>query len=81
MQIQRSELMEHMEFRLRSYSCEASEIGLRPGIIWPQEITVPGLGNGNKFYRARIIWAADGDFGGQVYRQLHGCLSLTIFND
>jgi len=81
MRIQRSELMQHEEFRLISYSCEASEIGLRPGQEWPREVEVPGLGNGHPFVARRDIVQGGDDFGGRVYMQLLGCLTLTIFND
>lgn len=80
MLIRREELMQHEHFRLISYSAEASELGLRPG-QWPREVRVPGLGNGQPFYARREIVADSGEFGGLVYMQSMGCLSITIFND
>lgn len=80
MQIRLEELMRHEEFRLISYSGEASELGFPVG-WWPHEVTVPGLGNGQPFHVRRDIVTPDGEFGGRVYKQLMGCLTLTIFND
>lgn len=81
MLIRLEELQKHMEFRLISYSAEASELGLRPGQEWPREVRVPGLGNGQPFYARRQIVMGENEFGGLVYRQAMGCLELTIFND
>lgn len=79
MQVDRSKLQSHMEHRLQSYSAEASELGLPVG-EWPQEIVVPGLGNGQPFRPMKVLYAGD-EFGGLVYRQVFGCLNLTVFND
>ena len=81
MLIWKEELTSHMEFRLLSYSAEASELGIRPGEQWPMEVQVPGLGNGHKFIARRDIVTPSGDFGGRVFTQSLGCLTLTIFND
>jgi hypothetical protein len=79
-QVLKSRLQSHMQFRLISYSAEASELGIRPGEAWPSELEVVGVGNGHKFYPMRKIMV-NGEFGGVVYRQRHGCVDLTIFND
>jgi hypothetical protein len=74
-------LQSHMQYRLISYSAEASELGIRPGQGWPSELDVPGVGNGHKFYPIKRIMLPGGDLGGVVYWQRHGCVQLTIFND
>lgn len=80
MRINFNELTPHEHFRLRSYSTEASDLGWSAGQEWPLELTVPGLGNGQPFV-ARERIDNHGEFGGVIYRQSMGCLSITVFND
>lgn len=63
-----------------SYSAEASELGLPVG-RWPDKIHVDGLGNGQPFVPLRVIRQGEDGIGAVVYKQLFGCLDLTIFND
>jgi hypothetical protein len=81
MRVEHRELMQHLHCGLRSYSAEASELGLRPGMSWPSEIVVPGIGNGLAFLPRRDILSNSGEFQGRVYRQGLNFLELTIFND
>jgi hypothetical protein len=60
---------------LYRYSCEASEIGLRPGVF--PKVLKTTLGNGQPFDREPGI--TRGDF--VRYLQRYGCISLTVFND
>ncbi|MEX3635928.1 hypothetical protein [Paraburkholderia sp. BR14320] len=67
----RAEQLEHHD--LYSYTAEASELGWRPGYV--PEVLGTDMGNGQPF---RLAHADAQRF---MYRQLFGCISLTVFND
>ena len=78
--VDKNKLMAHMRYRLINFSAEASELGWPVG-EWPRTIKVPGVGNGHVFHAARKLMQGEGDLGGIVYRQLLGCVEVTVFND
>lgn len=60
------------------YFTDASTLGLPPG-QWPGRIATE-LGNRQPFVFVRLV--NDGDSASAaIYRQLCGCVNLTVFND
>lgn len=61
------------EFNIHEFVVEASELKLAPG-DWPEAISTD-MGNGLDFIRQSL------NDERAVYRQLCGCIDLTILND
>lgn len=60
-----------------SYVVDASELGLKPG-EWPGVLDFgTDFGNGQLF----LLDRAAGVNAGAKYKQVLGCLTLTVFND
>lgn len=57
---------------------EASTLGFKPG-EWPTSLTTD-LGNGHDFKRVNVD-IKGGECRSVTYRQLFGCISLTVLND
>lgn len=63
-----------IEDSVHRFSAEASDLGLRPGVV-PKTINVNNTGNGRPFLIQRV---SEGKF---EYKQEFGCATLTIYND
>lgn len=81
MQVDRSRLEHTLRHRIDHYTAEASELGFPVG-QWPQQITVDKqFGNGNSLSISKLNHRADGELMSVEYRQLFGCIGITVFND
>ncbi len=61
-----------------TFTGEASTLGFKPG-EWPNSLTTD-MGNGHNFERIRAT-IVGGECVSVTYRQLFGCLWLTVLND
>ena len=61
------------EYEVHQFSAFASDLGIRPGDVFTSIWT--DLGNGRSFILERVEAELT------VYKQAHGCITLTIFND
>jgi hypothetical protein len=66
------------EYEAHHFSCEASDLGWKPG-EWPRTIDT-NLGNGMVFIAQRRE-VRDGDLLWVDYLQGNGCIWLRIYND
>jgi len=75
---------EHVtEAEVHQFVCDASDLydacpDFRQG--WPKGVPTD-LGNGLPFQATSKQTNADGEIEYVEYRQLHGCISLKVFND
>lgn len=69
-----------IERKTHEFVAEASEIGIRPGHGWPKTLETT-LGNGQHFVAIEIARDLNKDLCHVKYKQLFGCITLTVFND
>lgn len=74
-----------LESPMHNFTAEVSELFHGKQLVGchglPKKFIIPGVGNGQPFIVFKVTRSESGDFQSVRYRQIFGCVEVTIFND